>query len=283
MANRKQRKAIADETIKILEEKKYRINGSSVFIGNDLDHCVRHTRHYSPEELTELLEWLAPELEKPVKITVSNRTTFAGAQGLINEGYENPCCLNFASAMSPGGGFLSGSQAQEEALARASGLYASLKTQEIYYTTNRGEKSSLYTDNLIYSPSVPVFRNDSDELLEVPYKVSIITSPAVNARAVQENEPENMGQIEGTMRHRIKTVLAVAMKNGHDALVLGAWGCGVFRNNPHDVATWFKETLTKDELFKNAFARVEFSVLDFAQNTPTFKAFESVFREEIEM
>jgi len=211
------------------------------------------------------------------KIETINCTTWAAARLLISEGFENPLCLNFASAKNPGGGVLSGSQAQEECLARSSGLHQSLLTKMDYYKVNRSHSSSLYTNHLIYSPSVPVFRDDDDQLIAEPYPVSVITSPAVNAGAVNKNEPNNRSLIDSTMKHRIRSVLAVGRQNNHDAIVLGAWGCGVFRNEPFDIAQWFADALQSDDRFKSVYRRVIFAVLDFADQTPTYQSFKDVF------
>jgi uncharacterized protein (TIGR02452 family) len=143
-----------------------------------------------------------------------------------------------------------------------------------YYEANRACHTSLYTNHAIYSPQVPVFRDDDDSLLTSPYMVSMVTSPAANAGAVGKNEPENVAKLEETMRQRIESVLAIARKHRHRALVLGAWGCGVFANDPSNVARWFRDALTLRPQFRGAFNRVVFAVLDRAEETTTYTAFE---------
>lgn len=145
-------------------------------------------------------------------------------------------CLNFASAKNPGGGFLGGSQAPEASLARSSGLYACISPMEGYDAANRSCGTPLYTDHMTYSPGVPVFRDDAGRLLDEPYLVSFITAPAVNAGAVSKNRPAEVPQILPVMRRRAEYTLKVALDNGEKHLVLGAWGCGVFRNDPAGVA-----------------------------------------------
>jgi len=106
-------------------------------------------------------------------------TTLAGGRRLeAIVGGHRTAALNFASAKHPGGGFLTGAQAQEESLARASALYPCLEQQKGYYDANRRHHSLLYTDHLIVSPRVPVFRDDQGTLLEVPWEMTILTAPA---------------------------------------------------------------------------------------------------------
>lgn len=286
MANRQRRAKIAAETVEILDRREYFLDGQRISIAGALEICLRETKLYTPEELSTYVNSPATGSTRShvAQITVDNCTTFAGARALLDEGFPEPLCLNFASAKNPGGGFLSGSQAQEECLARASALYASLITQKEYYEANRRCPTCLYTDHAIYTPRAPVFRDDQDRLLASPYHLSFVTSPAVNAGAVRKNEPEKVSRIEVVMRRRIDTVLAIARKHEHRALVLGAWGCGVFANDPANIAQWFRDALIGSDSvgsgrFANAFERVVFAVLDFAENAPTYNAFLRTFAE----
>jgi uncharacterized protein (TIGR02452 family) len=196
-------------------------------------------------------------------IHVSNCTTLAATQQLHGRyGPPRVLALNFASARNPGGGFLSGSQTHEESLARASGLYAAVSRMTDYYEANRREKSALYTDHMIYSPLVPVFRDDADGLLDEPWTVSMITAPAVNAGVVRAREPQNVARIRDVIGRRIEGVLALAAHYGLDALVLGAWGCGVFANDPSEVADLFAGHLLGRGRYANALTEVVFAILD---------------------
>ncbi|KAL6057430.1 DUF2263 domain-containing protein [Balamuthia mandrillaris] len=229
-------------------------------------------------------------------IEVENCTTLEAARRLVEEGEHNVCVLNFASAHNPGGGFLKGSSAQEESLARSSGLYATLTSpiaSAMYSahaslrasrprrsrSSSRGSSSSasssseafshhcLYTHHMIYSPQVPVFRDDEGLLLDEPYLVSFISSPAVNAGAVRSQLLPRCRQedveraIAVVMKERIRRILCVARHHEHRVLVLGAFGCGVFRNRAVDVARYFRDCLRKEEN-GYGFERVVFAVLD---------------------
>ena len=167
------RRSTARETVEILERGSYiRENGESVVIEDALQQSVADTRHYEPEDFGEVIATRDRILEgagdaEATRFAVINTTTLAAARTLVDkEPSRRVMCLNFASAKNPGGGFLGGSQAQEESLARATGLYATIHGVREYYDTNRECGTCLYTDHMIYSPDVPVFRDDRDGLLE---------------------------------------------------------------------------------------------------------------------
>jgi len=207
-----------------------------------------------------------------VVIEVSAETTGAAARRLVErEGVSHVAALNFASAKNPGGGFLGGAKAQEEDLARCSALYRCQLTQPAYYQANRATSSMLYTDHLIYSPEVPFFRDERLELLPAPFTVAIITSPAPNAgEARQRGEGP---RVRETLERRAEHLLRVAAHHRHRTLVLGAWGCGVFKNDPREVADVFMRLLAAAP-FERAFARVVFAIYDRSQSRETFRAFD---------
>ena len=277
MANRKQRAATAADTLVILDRGTYPSDGTEVSIAGSLARMREGTRLYSPESIKTLVDSLEPPVARETRIDVLNCTTFSAARSLWEAHGIEPLCLNFASAKNPGGGFRSGSQAQEEALARASGLYDSISRQMAYYDVNRACRTCLYTDHAIYSPSVPVFRDDNDVLLASPYPVAIVTMPAVNAGALGRNEPERQGEIAPTMERRVRAVLGIARHHGHGSLVLGAWGCGVFGNDPRQMASWFRDAIVDDDRFRGAFDRIVFAVLDFSRGAPRYEAFREAF------
>ena len=107
---------------------------------------------------------------------------------------------------------------------------------------------------------MPVFRDDDDRLLAEPWHVSVITAPAVNTGAVRRNERSNIYRIEATMIDRIEGILSVAVVHRHDTIVLGAWGCGVFQNDPIDVANWFHAHLLENDTFQGVFRTVVFAI-----------------------
>lgn len=213
MSNRSRWAEIAVETVGILQAGGYVLpDGRDVSIRHQLDAAVAGTIVYAPSDNTGLST--KRDLQRhtddrtALSCHVSNETTLSAARRLVEEeGRTDVLCLNFASAKNPGGGFLGGAQAQEESLARASGLFACLETARPYYDANRQCGTCLYTHHLVYSPAVPVFRDDSDQVLAAPYMVAFLTAPAVNAGAVRRNEPANTGQIEPVMRERIRNAV----------------------------------------------------------------------------
>jgi uncharacterized protein (TIGR02452 family) len=283
MSKRATRAQVAQETVAILEKGRYPgPAGQPVVLCADLEAARSGSALYQPEDFGEVFrrrdEALRARGDRPaVAFEVVNETTLHAARRLLEEGAERVLALNFASARNPGGGFLKGSQAQEESLARASGLYACIAPQTEMYEVNRQHPSCLYTDHMIYSPDVPVFRDDEDNLLERHFPVSFVTAPAVNAGAVRHNEPNHVSRIEPVMLSRIEKVLSVAVVHGHETLVLGAWGCGVFANDPEQVAAWFARHLRGDGLFRAAFHRVVFAVLDRTADSSAIRPFEKWF------
>ncbi|MFD0688913.1 TIGR02452 family protein [Actinomadura fibrosa] len=273
--SRHPRRMTAQETVAILERGDYQApSGRTVQISEALDRAVRGTVLYRPDELDRLLRRLPAAEPAETLIEVTGETTLAAARRLRAPGTV-PFALNFASAKNPGGGFLNGAHAQEEGLARSSGLYASLRAAGEFYDFHRAQRDLLYSDHMIYSPDVPVFRDDAGRLLEEPYGVAFLTSPAPNRGAIRD--PAAAARVPEVLRERARKVLAVALANGHRRLVLGAWGCGVFRNDPDEVADAFARLLRPGAEFGNRFERVVFAVWDTAAGAPRHAAFERAF------
>jgi uncharacterized protein (TIGR02452 family) len=185
--------------------------------------------------------------------------------------------LNFASARNPGGGYLNGAQAQEEALCRGSALYTCVREASDFYAAHRADPSPFYSDRVILSPGVPVFRDDRGRLLDVPYEAGFLTAAAPNAGVIARRSPDGTERIAAALGVRAERVLEVAAAGGHRQLVLGAWGCGVFRNEPADVARAFAAALLDGGRFAGWFDRVVFAVLDRREDSPTRAAFAEVF------
>jgi uncharacterized protein (TIGR02452 family) len=273
--------AIAENTLKILNMGNYICaDGNQVYISHELEQCLYSTKCYSPENLAKIESKVQNSLPSfsETEFALRNETTLMGAERTAKSGkFQQVGVLNFASAKNPGGGFLKGAQAQEESLARSSALYKSqLKCPE-YYDFHRHERSLLYSDFMIYSPSCPVFKNDDGELLAQPYVVDFITSPAPNAGMIQKNQQHLSVKIPEVLMSRTSKLLSLAAEQGCDALVLGAWGCGVFKNDPAIVARIFEDFLLPGGQFWGRFKSVIFSVLDNSKQQTIFTEFDNRF------
>ncbi len=275
--NRDERIRIAQATVQILDNGFYLApSGKTVSLAGLQNRAVSDSRLYRPDDF-ENLPLPSPVLNQTV-LEVTGETTLAAARRLVEASPDaDVLCLNFASARNPGGGFLSGAQAQEESLARSSGLYPCIAQMTEMYDYNRRRNTLLYSDYMIHSPAVPVFLDDDGVLLENLYRASFLTAPAPNAGAVADTQRADCEKVLPTLRERARKVLLVAAAHGHPTLVLGAWGCGVFRNDPRQVAEVFSGFLTGDGEFNGCFERVVFAVFDSSKNQAVIGAFREVF------
>lgn len=277
--NRLERIAAATETLKIIERGQYENRlGKTVDIADVAETAIRESQLLAPADFPALLaERDALTIaHTTTRFSVQNETTLQAAARLAQ--YSNKVfCLNFASAKNPGGGFLTGAQAQEESLARSSALYPCTVQMQEMYRTNRATRTCLYTDYMIYSPAVPVFRNDDGELLDTFFTASFLTAPAVNAGVVRAQEKDKIEQIRPVMMARTEKVLSIALTKGYRHLVLGAWGCGVFQNDPAEVAACFSEHLKENPVFRNVFEEVVFAVLDHSPDQRIIRPFVEAF------
>lgn len=218
-----------------------------------------------------------PATERPfqsqTRVQVSNETTLQASRRLVQGGHR-PLALNFANGVHPGGGFRSGARAQEEVLCRSSALYCTL-VDDPMYEHHRGRPRPDSSDWVIYSPDVPVFRSDDGAELDCPWLLSFLTSAAPYAPAI--GQPESGDLLQG----RIHRVLAVASAYGHEALVLGAWGCGAFKHDPHRTALDFRSALEAD--FRGHFSDVVFAVTDWSPERRFLGPFRDVFPPAAQM
>ena len=161
---------------------------------------------------------------------------------------KNICILNFASSKHPGGGFINGAMAQEEALCQASNLYDILSRHKDFYEYNRNNLNrGQYTDGIIFSKDCLFFRNKFKNC--EPQLADVITCAAPNFKAARRNLV-SVEEINNTMARRIEQILKVAIANNVRILALGAFGCGVFRNDVDFVANTMKTLLIDNEYDK---------------------------------
>jgi uncharacterized protein (TIGR02452 family) len=259
-------RAVAAQTVEIVRAGGYpEPSAGWVDISAAVAAAVTGTRMYRPDESLDI----EPGRSFAPLVEVTNESSLAAARRLGGD----VAMLVFASARNPGGGFRTGARAQEEDIARASALHACLAAAPAFYGHHRTEPDLRYSDRVIYSPAVPVFRDDTGTLLQQPYRTAMITAAAPNLRAVQANQPHLADSVPQVLRNRTVRVLQVAAAHGHTRLVLGAWGCGVFGNDPTVVADAFAAALRRVD----AFDRVVFAVLDRVPATPTHRSFSARF------
>ncbi|MEA1051259.1 TIGR02452 family protein [Lamprobacter modestohalophilus] len=202
-------------------------------------------------------------------VQVVNETTLMAARWRVADG-DAVLALNFANGVNPGGGFLQGARAQEEVLCRSSALYATLRGDPMYaHHARRPQPDS--TDWAILSPEVPVFRTDEGTALEAPWPLSVLTCAAPYTPALGQPLAGDL------LQARITRVLAIARAFGYDTLVLGAWGCGAFENDPMRTAEDIHAALSGP--FSGAFRQVVFAIADWSAERAFLGPFREVFAD----
>lgn len=219
---------------------------------------------------------IAPDAQLPAltsqrgfetQVYFANYSTLMGAERMVADG-RKPLVLNFANGTNVGGGFLYGALAQEENLCRNSNLYPTLLNDEMY-TYNQSQPYAKSSDWAILSPGVTVFRDDAGTLLETPWQMDVITCAAPIASAMQAETARSL------MRQRIERVLLIAASFGYTNLVLGAWGCGAFGNDPISTAADFKTAI--EGSFDGYFDHILFAITDWRPNHSMLRTFAGVF------
>ncbi|MEU9291253.1 TIGR02452 family protein [Streptomyces sp. NPDC048275] len=266
-------RAIARQTEEIVAAGAYRASdGREVSIAAAIEAARAGTRMYGPEPVD-----VASAEPVDTLFEVTGESSLEAARRLTDEGEGGAVAvLNFASARNPGGGYLNGAQAQEEALCRAAALYVCVLRAREFYDHHRAHRDPFYTDRVIHSPGVPVFRDDRGRLLDEPYTVGFLTAAAPNAGVVLRTAPQRAAELPRALGTRAERVLETAVAHGYRRLVLGAWGCGVFRNDPEQVAGAFRALLGDGGRFAGSFEHIVFGVLD-RKGSPIRSAFERAF------
>lgn len=189
--------------------------------------------------------------------------------------------LNFANPVTPGGGVRHGAAAQEEDLCRKSSLLLSLesKNAHVYYEAHRQLNHYLATDAMLLSPEVEILRDSNNDLLPETVVVSVLTCAAPAIRFAKEKIEKE--QLQKLLYGRIMGMLQVAAHERYRYLILGAWGCGAFGNDPDMVSDMFYKAL-KDFRFgklreKDVFEHIVFAVLDHSREKRNYRAFQRNF------
>ena len=186
-----------------------------------------------------------PELNVETKTPVSAFMNTDTVSALLSHHEGKTAVLNYASYKNPGGGFLNGSMAQEEALCHESVLYNVISTFEDYYSWNKAHNNhSLYEDRMLYSPDI-VFERPGKAV-----KADVITCAAPNASAYSGRREDN----KNVLIARARFIKAAAEAHDIDTIILGAYGCGVFGQNPREVAAAFLGVFADTSIKKVVYA-----------------------------
>jgi uncharacterized protein (TIGR02452 family) len=300
--NAARRRRIADETLAAIERGEIQLQGSgSTYRFHDVvSYSIENTIFFPPDSPLATWSTSAPPApsSSPAQLELCEGSTLQRARTLLQELNANAAStggdparigvLSFASATKPGGGFLSGAQAQEESLARASTLYTSLVTptaNQFYELHKKDRRGGLYSHAMIFSPSVIVLRDDAGAWLP-PHQIEVVTCAAVNAGVVRERAGESPSRdsdvgarIESVMRERMARILFLFEQQGLRNIVLGSFGTGVFRNDVSMIADiWFDLLAEGGARFMHSFDRVVFGIID----KRTAERFKAVFQSRIE-
>lgn len=189
--------------------------------------------------------------------------------------------LNFANPFNPGGGVRRGAEAQEEDLCRKSSLLLSLESDsaKAYYNYHRQLRSPYSSDAIILSSKVQIIKDANQKLLPSPVTVAVLTCAAPMLQNGLHNLTQE--QYHSLMARRIDGILSVAAHLGYRVLVLGAFGCGAFGNDPNIVSELFRSSLEHYCLppfgISRDFQIIDFAVLDNSEQKRNIKAFSVAF------
>lgn len=234
-------------------------------------------------------EWDPDEefFDKEAEIIVSKKRSYEAAAAYKG---KKVCVHNFASATNPGGGVTKGSTAQEECLCRCSTLYFNLNVADMwngFYTPHRNAQDPIHNDDCIYTPEVVVFKSDTAMPKLLPekewYKVDVITCAAPNLRlkpgnAMNVGDGAKMAKIGDKAllelhEKRLSRILDIAAAAGDEVVILGAFGCGAFENNPEVVVRAAKNVIGK---YKKHFETIEFAVYCSPKDERNYEIFKRV-------
>ena len=276
------------ELIEVFKDTKMLYTTNSVLAGS-IANSIANTVLYAPGIIPEKGR---PRFSTDRHVSVTrNRSLDAALLHCNRTPGSKVAVLNFASATNPGGGVAKGSKAQEEALCRCSTLFPVLNTQELqekFYRFHQEHQDTRYTDACIYTPGITVFKTDTSipERLSPEYwrQVDVISCAAPNLRKVPYNKmnpgtgpaiPVSDRELLEIHKTRGRKIFRVAVANGVDTLILGAFGCGAFKNSPSVVARAYRGIL---EEFDGYISKVEFAVYCPPGDDTNYRAFTKVMR-----
>lgn len=218
-------------------------------LSEETNLSVEKTKYY-PNNYTFGCFQTPDDQKTPMVILQDMRTVEAIIYSHLYFPKKKIAALNFASYKHPGGMYIKGSSAQEESLCHSSNLYEILcHFKDTFYANNmKSLNHSLYTDNLLYTPDVVFFDTkdkncDEIDFADTRYRCDIITCAAPNAKAAEKYHNVSKSLIQNKMERRCLQVVKSAIDNHVNVLILGAFGCGVFGNDPQYVSKIFADII----------------------------------------
>lgn len=207
------------------------------------------------------------EIEYDTNIEVVNSDCLEEGVRLLDLGY-NPAILNMANRHFPGGGTINGSIGQEEDVFRRTNIFRLLYQyapigKRIKIEMSREQYPMDRNYGGIYSPGITIFRESAQNgyaLMKQPRTVAFISVAGINRPTLTSDGMIDNAHLE-MIKNKVRTILRIGLHNGHDSLVLGAFGCGAFRNPPKHIALLFYEVL-KEEEFVNKYKHISFAILE---------------------
>ena len=194
-------------------------------------------------------------------LSVESNANFNAAKKYLQ--YGKTAVLNFANPHYPGGGVHNGAMAQEECLCRSSNLYPCISNKNVfndYYLYHKDMNHYFFSDRLIYTKSVTVFKDDSDVSQIMPksewFNIDVITCAAPY---IAKREYTNKTALKELFKGRIKNIFEAAIDNDVEVIILGAFGCGAFKNSPEVVAKAFHEVIDENS-YGSYFKKIVFAI-----------------------
>jgi len=165
--------------------------------------------------------------------------------------YGKTCVLNMASYKRPGGGVYNGARAQEECLFRCSNL--------IHVVPNTFYP--LEANELLYTKDAIFFKDKEYDYMD-PITCDVVTIAAINLNENAKYDPvQNLTDYRNITKDKIRLMVSLAAQNGVKNLILGAWGCGVFNNDPTTMSQYFSEVLI-GEGYSVDFDNIVFAIIN---------------------
>ncbi len=275
---------ILRETMKAAEDGCYFVGDHQVKLAASFNE-LKKVKLYTPNQIAQLSEKEIPERNTAsVRIVLRNQDTLEAAFELHQRRRETEkpvLVLNFANPRRPGGGIRSKPGTQEEHLCVKTTLLCSLETEEAwpFYQANLDCGTQTQTDTILYSPNTVVIRNSDRSLREDPFPIAVMT---VSAPIASRMEPDELPGLENILRSRIHGMIRTAIEEGYTRLVLGAWGCGNFGNDPELVAKLFRQVLTAHKTsdgtcFAHYFEDILVAVFDNSAEQMRYQSFARFF------